>query len=248
MADDPVTTASTQTLENKTLVSPVVDEEVHKPDADTVSHFTFRGRQGVGWPVPYLRPTETNSFIALDVSPNGTPKPHANAGFSWTDWTNGDVDDPNAVFAAARVGIKPEGVHLGSWKQAEHSSVPVLLQVDGLEVSRLTARGFSTSSKFLNFGPSIRNRIDSGSITAPGTFFLVDTESFRDADDLDMINGGSEGDLIIFRSVSSERVVTIRHGTGNILNGAGESVTLDSVNKVAFYIFSENFWRGGILM
>jgi hypothetical protein len=66
--------------------------------------------------------------------------------------------------------------------------------------------------------------IASGAITATSSWMQLDTEASAASDDLDTINGGEAGALLILRTSSSSRDVVVRHlggGTGNIrLNGA----------------------------
>lgn len=63
--------------------------------------------------------------------------------------------------------------------------------------------------------------IASGAITvtpiAGDGAYKVDTESSAAEDDLDTINGGASGDIIVLNSVNAARFVRIRSGVGNIL-------------------------------
>lgn len=68
----------------------------------------------------------------------------------------------------------------------------------------------------LNVSTDTTLTIASGSVTAGRARHLIDTEGAAAADDLDTINGGSEGDILVLRSVSAARVPTLRHGTGNL--------------------------------
>ena len=49
------------------------------------------------------------------------------------------------------------------------------------------------------------------------TFYDIDTESNDASDDLDTINGGEDGEIILIRAVHSARTVVVKHDTGNIL-------------------------------
>lgn len=72
--------------------------------------------------------------------------------------------------------------------------------------------------------------ISNGAITVTQTYHSVDTEGGAPTDDLDTINGGSVGDILILRGVSGARDVTIRHGVGNIYTWDGQNITLESGN------------------
>lgn len=80
-----------------------------------------------------------------------------------------------------------------------------------------------TVSKFLKLSGSTAT-IASGAVTATTSFLQLDTEASAASDDLDTINGGEAGAILILRTTSSSRDVVVRHlggGTGNIrLNGA----------------------------
>ena len=64
---------------------------------------------------------------------------------------------------------------------------------------------------------------------------VIDTEGGAATDDLDTINGGSDGDILIISSTDAARDITIKHATGNILlspsndatiSGTGDKITL----------------------
>lgn len=59
--------------------------------------------------------------------------------------------------------------------------------------------------------------IATGSITYAGMFQVLDTEGAASTDDLDTISGGGDGDVLILRTASSGRDVTVKNGTGNIV-------------------------------
>lgn len=75
--------------------------------------------------------------------------------------------------------------------------------------------------------------ISSGAITvSPGSgegFYLVDTEGAASTDDLDTINGGSNGDIINLAIVNAARVVTLKNGTGNIILPSDVVLTATSI-------------------
>lgn len=60
--------------------------------------------------------------------------------------------------------------------------------------------------------------IVAGVITVPAGVrnITVDTEAFAASDDLDTINGGDSGDIVVFKAASSTRTVVWRDGTGNL--------------------------------
>jgi len=87
--------------------------------------------------------------------------------------------------------------------------------------------------------------IASGVITLTGydkiRFITVDTESDDAADDLDTINGGSDGDIIICKSASNNRDPTFKDDTGN-LRLAGD-FTLTNLADTIMLIYYNGAWR-----
>lgn len=83
--------------------------------------------------------------------------------------------------------------------------------------------------------------ISSGLINITRSRHLVDTEASATYDDLDTINGGVAGDVLVVQSVTSARVVVVKNGTGNIfLNGI--DVHLDNPNKALTLLFTGSVW------
>ena len=97
-----------------------------------------------------------------------------------------------------------------------------------------------SANGFLNFGAPTEITISSGTVTATRTYHTVDTESDAASDDLDTINGGSNGDLLIIGSADSTRDVVCKDATGNLrLDG---DFTLSSVNDKIVLIYRAGVW------
>lgn len=72
--------------------------------------------------------------------------------------------------------------------------------------------------------------IAAGAITASGEgYFRVDTQSDAGTDDLDTINGLTDGDTIILTSENASREVTLRHATGNLRLAGGINFTMNAL-------------------
>jgi hypothetical protein len=78
--------------------------------------------------------------------------------------------------------------------------------------------------------------ISSGAVTVTGVFHTLDTESNAASDDLDTINGGSDGQLLIIRTEDSTRDVVLTQ-SGNIVLPFGVSVTLGTTSQSAALIY-----------
>jgi hypothetical protein len=85
----------------------------------------------------------------------------------------------------------------------------------------------------INLGPASPLGIVNGAVTITGSFHQIDTESLSSSDNLDTINGGAEGDVLILRAVDDGRTVVVRDNQGNCrlssncsLNHSHDTVTL----------------------
>lgn len=58
--------------------------------------------------------------------------------------------------------------------------------------------------------------ITSGYIEVNQGYVLVDTEALASSDNLDTINGGTEGQILTLLPVSSARTIVVKDGTGNL--------------------------------
>ena len=72
--------------------------------------------------------------------------------------------------------------------------------------------------------------IATGAITKTQTLHRIDTEADAASDDLDTINGGSDGDILIIRAENAARTVILKDGTGNLDLWAGD-IELDDLDK-----------------
>ena len=83
--------------------------------------------------------------------------------------------------------------------------------------------------------------ISAGVITVIGTRHKVDTENDASTDDLDRIDGGTDGMLLMLRPANDARTVVVKHGTWNIaLNNATDFI-MDSQYDLLFLMFSWQF-------
>lgn len=71
--------------------------------------------------------------------------------------------------------------------------------------------------------------IASGAVTATNSFHKIDTEGAAATDDLDTINGGVDGMIIILGTLTSARDVTVKNNTGNIILAGGADITLTNL-------------------
>lgn len=102
------------------------------------------------------------------------------------------------------------------------------LSIEGsLETTSLSLRGFlgagATDSALA---------ISSGEITVTRTHHLIDTEASAASDDLDVINGGEIGDILVLGTSTSSRDVTVKNsasiecGSDRVLSDVSKRITL----------------------
>jgi hypothetical protein len=93
--------------------------------------------------------------------------------------------------------------------------------------------GITVSGGITTLGSMSELTIASGGITVTNSTHIVDTEGDASSDNLNNINGGTTGSILILRSADSGRDVTVKDATGNIylagdfaLNHAQRFITL----------------------
>lgn len=91
------------------------------------------------------------------------------------------------------------------------------------------------------WGAAAELTISSGAVTATQSYHKIDTEGDAASDNLDTINGGAEGKVIVIRCVSSARVIRVKNGTGNI--EMATDVVLDDVGKMLALIHDGTNWQ-----
>lgn len=110
----------------------------------------------------------------------------------------------------------------------------------------LTGSDDVTVSKFLKLTISDAT-IATGAITATTSRVRLDTEAAAATDDLDTINGGEDGAILILSTNNSARDVVVRHlggGTGNIrLDGAADYTIPNTSSRLTLmYNSAQSIW------
>lgn len=101
-------------------------------------------------------------------------------------------------------------------------------------VGNLSVSGDVQVNGKLGLGSASELTISSGNITITKAYHTVDTEADAATDNLDNINGGVDGDIIIIRQASSPRDVTLRDnggGTGNLRLAGGSNFMLSNTQS-----------------
>lgn len=97
--------------------------------------------------------------------------------------------------------------------------------------------------KGIRFPDQTELTIASGAVTVTGTSHTIDTQSDAAIDDLDTINGGSDGFVIILTCEHTDRTVVLTNA-GNIVTPDGSRIIMDStsVSVVLQYITAISKW------
>ena len=92
--------------------------------------------------------------------------------------------------------------------------------------------------KRLSPGEDTELTIATGAIAVTQLYHRVDTEADAAGDDLDTINGlANDGELLVLHPEDTLRVVTLKHGTGNIYIPGGADLALDNSSYHVLLIY-----------
>ena len=95
----------------------------------------------------------------------------------------------------------------------------------------------------LALGPVSELTIAAGVITVTGSYHTVDTQDNDAADDLDTINGGIDGQILVLRTENNAHDVTVKDGADNIQLLGGDFVMGSTTRKLyLFYDANETNW------
>jgi hypothetical protein len=106
--------------------------------------------------------------------------------------------------------------------------------------TRSTSAPSDTIAGFLGLGEPTTLTIASGAVTATRSHHAIDTESAASTDNLDTINGGVDGDILVLKSVTGSRDTTLRDGNDN-LKLAGNFTLTSSFDRIGLIYRSGNW-------
>ena len=94
----------------------------------------------------------------------------------------------------------------------------------------------------INYVAPTELTIAAGQITVTKTYHTVDTQGDDPTDDLTLINGGTEGDILVLRPANGARTVVVKHGTGNIWLIGEVDISLDDLDDHLQLIYNGGDW------
>jgi len=121
---------------------------------------------------------------------------------------------------------------------------PVLTDDDGtgLTGTIINNAKFNEIKNYITKGLELKNltelTIAAGVITITECFHTVDTEADDPSDDLDTINGGTIGAILVIKPVNGARTVIVKHNTGNIWLKGQTDITLDDLEDGLILIYT----------
>lgn len=154
-----------------------------------------------------------------------------------------DADDSSVLDLTVYTN---DGLFLSSKAKLKLTANTLSPEVDDAFTLGSTTKNFANvrtkkvqSDKFIsNQGTELT--IASGAITATHSYHTVDTESNASTDDLDTINGGATGQMLLITAQASSRTIVAKDGTGNLnLNG---DFSLDHNTDTLLLMYVSSFW------
>jgi len=107
--------------------------------------------------------------------------------------------------------------------------------------SDVDVEGTVNAEGMFNLGTPTELTIASGAITITKSFHQLDTEANAATDDLETINGGSDGSILVMKPVDTTRTIVLKDNTGN-LRLVGDCI-LDSVQDTITLIHNGGVWH-----
>ena len=98
------------------------------------------------------------------------------------------------------------------------------------------------NNSFLRIPVASTLTISSGVVTATNSHHKIDTEGSIASDDLDTINAGAEGDVLVLEAFDASRTVVLKHGTGNIRTFNQADISLDDYGKAVKFFYDGGNW------
>ena len=92
------------------------------------------------------------------------------------------------------------------------------------------------SDKFIfNKGDNLSINV-SGAVTVTHSYHLIDTDNDATSDDLDTINGGTAGQMLLIRAQNDGRTVVVKNGTGNLTLSANFTLDHSTDSLLLMYV------------
>lgn len=202
------------------------------------------GNGGAGWFLEGASGKQIRGVTLIGCFATGNNTSNAWTNFLYAkDGGGGEIIDGVTI-----IGSRSYGAGAGTTDiVADGAGVRITLDNSVISGSSVAINGATISARGIGIvaAPIVADNrvIASGAISTGGlTNLTIDTQGGAATDDLDTINGGKDGDIIILRTASSSRDVTIKHGTGNIDCGSDRVLNSNRDTWMGLYLAAANRW------
>lgn len=151
------------------------------------------------------------------------------------------IDDADAAAQRTTLG----GIVLGAASSTDNaiarfdSTGGKTIQNSGITISDANDVAGITTIRYTGTSATI----SSGAISITSSFVSVDTEGAAASDDLDTINGGADGMLLVLCQTNTARDVTVKNNTGNVRCGTDLAFNTTSDAAIFVYRASNGGWK-----
>lgn len=200
------------TVDKLTLISRELDEKIDRsillPESSQLSNVT----------IP-VSTANAGKFITVNGDGNDlTASEIADTGSAVSTFAKTLLDDETAAEARGTLGAEQKASGLTAITSLEDADQLIIADNSDSDASKkVTFGNFFQGIGQVNYAPKSAT-IASGEITYSGAYMVIDTEGAASSDDLETINGGSDGDILILKMEDSSRNIVVKNGSGNILN------------------------------
>ena len=135
-----------------------------------------------------------------------------------------------------------DGLSAFNWKKYTQQGTKTALKANDLRASQryfcindgVDVVCLNPSSLPLLSGSTTALTIATGVVTLTNnsSSYVLDTEGAAATDDLDTINGGQDGQIVILNSANAARNIVVKHNIGNIFNPYTTNITLDLTTDI----------------
>jgi len=84
--------------------------------------------------------------------------------------------------------------------------------------------------------------IAAGAVAKTYSHHTIDSEADAATDDLDTVNGGAEGEVMLIRPADGARKIVVKHNVGNIWLPGAADISLDNANAYLMLVYSGAKW------
>ena len=179
----------------------------------------------------YLKNKQADKDVHLRINKGGTQKNALTAqGSTGRVLTTGGVIITGSS-DESQLTVKSNATQTTDTMQIQDSTGTAMIELENSGVVRNSSTiigGSAGAAQGELRITSSTQTIATGVITGAYSNIRIDTQAAAATDDLDTINGCTEGDTIVLRAFSAARTVVIKDGTGNIQTDGSADFSMDN--------------------